>query len=60
MDGPEAWVANDYFFDPTTYASYTFLPNPFILDFKNKKNVKYIGMTISILILKQSEYQYQY
>jgi len=30
MDGPEAWGANDYFFDPTTFASYKFLPNPFI------------------------------
>jgi hypothetical protein len=37
MDGPEAWCANDYFFDPNTFASYTFLPNPFMLDFKKMR-----------------------
>jgi len=37
MDGPKAWGANDFFFDPATFSSCTFLSNPFILDFKKMR-----------------------
>jgi hypothetical protein len=30
MDGSEAWGANDYFLNPTTFALYSFLPNCYI------------------------------
>ena len=33
MDGPEAWGANDYFFDPTTFASYTFFTQSVYIGF---------------------------
>lgn len=33
MDGPEAWGANECFLNPTTFALYTFLPNPLYIGF---------------------------
>ena len=42
-DGPEAWGANDYFFDPTTFDSCSFLPNPFIFDFKETRQIHWNG-----------------